>query len=74
MGASKLGLLNRSNRGFASSVDVMGEPGAFELDDGGRAKSVDDVGNDGLVGVSAISSSKRHEPAREKVSINKTSC
>jgi hypothetical protein len=42
----------------------MGEPGAFELeDDGGRAKSVDDVGNDGLVNVSGISSSKRRETA-----------
>lgn len=32
----------------------MGEPGALE-DDGGKAKSVEDVGKDGLEDVSAIS-------------------
>lgn len=50
-----LGLRNRSNRGFVSSVVVTGEPG-FELEEeeGGNAKSVEDVGRKGLIGFSAI--------------------
>lgn len=45
----------------------MGEPGAFELeDDGGRAKSVDDVGRDGLIDASGIPPTERRENSETK--------
>jgi hypothetical protein len=57
-GARTLGLRKRSSKGLASSADTMREPGnaTFALDDdGGRAKSVEEVGRDGLVEDSVIS-------------------
>jgi hypothetical protein len=54
-----LGLRKRSSRGLVSSADTMSEPDdeTFELDDdGGNAKSVEEVGKDGLAEDSGMSS------------------
>lgn len=52
LGASILGRRKRTRSGLISSVPVIGEPGAIALEEeGGKAKSEDDVGNDGLVDV-----------------------
>ena len=57
-GARILGLRKRSSRGLVSSAETMGELGnATRLaldDDGGRAKSVEEVGSDGLADDSVI--------------------
>ena len=47
LGARMLGRLNRTNRGLPSSLEIGALGDAIELDDGGKAKSVEDVGSDG---------------------------
>jgi hypothetical protein len=70
LGARILGLRNRSSRGLVSSADTMGELGeeTLELDEeGGRAKSVEDVGRDGLVDDSVMLSGKKAGQGAMKV-------
>jgi hypothetical protein len=61
-GARILGLRKRSSKGLVSSVDMP--IGEFEAtlvldEDGGRAKSVEEVGSDGLADDSAMISKQR---------------
>lgn len=49
-----LGLRKRSKSGLVSSAFVTGDPGLELEEDGGRAKSVEEVGRDGRSGFSDI--------------------
>lgn len=50
-----LGLRNRTKSGLVSSAVVTGDPGLeLEEEEGGRAKSVEELGRDGRAGFSGI--------------------
>lgn len=67
MGARMLGRRNRTSRGLPSSLETVARPGdaLIELDDGGRAKSVEDVGRDGRADDLGIVPAQ-HKGQREK--------